>query len=144
MAPFRSRRFARAATLGSFALLIAFAGCGGGGNGDGDGGGAPASQAEQVAAGQGVYAADCAQCHGEQGQGGTGPLLIGGNKRIASYENTTRLFDYVSRTMPFDTPGSLSEQQYWDVIAYLLEENDLLPADTVLTPEADPVALERG
>jgi mono/diheme cytochrome c family protein len=119
------------------------AACGGnGGNGDGDGG-APASQEDQIAAGGEVYAADCAQCHGDQGEGGTGPVLIGGNKRIASYESTTRLYDYVSRTMPFDSPGSLSEQQYWDVIAYLLDENQLLPEGTVLGPDTESIELKR-
>jgi mono/diheme cytochrome c family protein len=121
-------------------LLLAVAACGGD---DGDGNGAPASQDEQVAAGQEVYAAECAECHGEQGEGGTGPVLIGGNKRIASYQTTTRLYDYVSRTMPFDAPGSLTEQQYWDAIAYLLDENELLPADTVLGPDAETIQLER-
>ena len=36
-------------------------------------------------------------------------------------------------------PGSLSEQQYWDVIAYLLDENELLPADAVLGPDAETI-----
>ncbi len=96
-----------------------------------------------MAAGQDVYAADCAECHGEQGEGGTGPLLIGGSKRIASYETTERLYDYVSRTMPFDNPGTLAEQQYWDVIAYLLDENELLPANSVLGPESESIELKR-
>jgi cytochrome c len=135
-------RFLLATACGS--LLIALTGCGGDdGNGGGNGSGAPGSQAEQVAAGQEVYAAECAQCHGDQGQGGTGPGLVGSGKRIASYQDTTRLYDYVSRTMPFDEPGSLTEQQYWDVIAYLLGENDLLPADTVLSPESEPLELTR-
>lgn len=136
-------RLGLAAACGSLALLVAAAGCGGdNGNGD-DGDATPASQDEQLATGQSVYATDCASCHGEQGEGGTGPVLIGGNKRIASYETTTRLNDYVSRTMPFDAPGSLGAQQYWDVIAYLLDGNDLLPADTVLGPESEPVELTR-
>ena len=101
------------------------------------------SQDEQVAAGRDVYAANCAQCHGELGEGGTGPVLIGGNKRIASYQSTERLYDYVSRTMPFDDPGALTENQYWDSIAYLLDENELLPADAVLGPESDPIELKR-
>jgi hypothetical protein len=29
------------------------------------------------------------------------------------------------------------------VIAYLLDENDLLPADTVLSPESEPLELKR-
>jgi hypothetical protein len=70
-------------------------------------------------------------------------VVIGGNKRIASYQTTERLYDYVSRTMPFDAPGSLSEQQYWDAIAYLLDENELLPADTVLGPDTEPIELRR-
>jgi mono/diheme cytochrome c family protein len=117
-------------------LVIAPAGCGGG-----DGGTAQ-SQDEQVAAGREVYAAECAKCHGDQGEGGTGPALVGGSRRIASYENTDRLYDYVSRTMPFDDAGSLSEDEYWASIAYLLQENDLLPAEVVLGPDAD-VTLER-
>lgn len=70
-------------------------------------------------------------------------MVIGGNRRIASYETTERLYDYVSRTMPFDAPGSLDEQQYWDAVAYLLDENELLPADTVFGPESEPIELER-
>jgi cytochrome c len=91
----------------------------------------------------GVYAASCAKCHGAQGEGGTGPLVIGGSKRIASYGDTDRLYDYVSRTMPFDTPGSLTADEYWQVISFLLEENGLLPEDTVLGPDTEPVELRR-
>ena len=122
-------------------MLVSIAGAAGCGGGD-DGDSTAQTQAEQVAAGQDVYAAECAQCHGEQGEGGTGPVLIGGSRRIASYENTDRLYDYVSRTMPFDDAGSLSEDEYWASIAFLLQENELLPADVVLGPDAD-VTLER-
>jgi S-disulfanyl-L-cysteine oxidoreductase SoxD len=69
--------------------------------------------------------------------------VIGGNRRIASYQTSERLYDYVSRTMPFDAPGSLSEQQYWDAVAYLLDENELLPAETVLGPDTDSIELRR-
>ena len=72
-----------------------------------------------------------------------GPVLIGGSRRIASYGDTDRLYDYVSRTMPFDDAGSLSEQQYWDSIAYLLDANDLLPAEAVLGPDSETITLER-
>jgi hypothetical protein len=46
--------------------------------------------------------------------------------------------------MPFDEPGTLTEDQYWNVIAYLLSENDLLPEGTVLGPESETIELERG
>ncbi len=45
--------------------------------------------------------------------------------------------------MPFDDAGSLSEDQYWDSIAYLLDENGLLPAEVVLGPDAEELELER-
>jgi mono/diheme cytochrome c family protein len=118
-------------------LLLTSAACGG------DDGASAQTQDEQVAAGQNVYAAECAKCHGEQGEGGTGPVLIGGSRRIASYGDTERLYDYVSRTMPFDDAGSLSEEQYWDSIAYLLDANELLPAEVVLGPDAETITLER-
>lgn len=122
--------------------LLLLAGCGGGG--DDDAAGTPESQADQIAAGREVYSGECAQCHGMNGEGGTGPLVIGGNKRIASYGSTERLYDYVSRTMPFDTPGSLTAEQYWNVIGYLLDENELLPEGIVLGPESESIELERG
>lgn len=122
-------------------MVLLLTACGGGD--DGGGSGTPESQADQIAAGREVYTAECAQCHGANGEGGTGPLLVGGNKRIASYESTERLYDYVSRTMPFDEPGSLTPEQYWNVIAYLLDANELLPADTVLGPDTPPIELKR-
>lgn len=45
--------------------------------------------------------------------------------------------------MPFDAPGSLTEDQYWNVIAFLLDKNQLLPDDTVLGPDTEPIELER-
>lgn len=139
------RRHLRALAAGVGLALLLLSGCGGGDDDGGNGGssGTPASQADQIAAGREVYTADCAQCHGENGEGGTGPLLIGGNKRIASYQDTKRLYDYVSTTMPFDEPGSLTQEQYWNVIAYLLDANDLLPQETVLGPDTEPIELKR-
>lgn len=78
------------------------------------------------------------------GEGGTGPLVIGGGKRIASYGSTDRLYDYISRTMPFDEPGSLALEQYWNVIGYLLHENELLPEEIVLGPKTESIELTRG
>ncbi|MCA1674914.1 MAG: hypothetical protein LC799_22900, partial [Actinobacteria bacterium] len=70
-------------------------------------------------------------------------VLIGGSRRVASYESTERLYDYVSRTMPFDAPGTLSEDEYWNSIAYILDANELLPMGTLLGPDTDPIKLER-
>jgi hypothetical protein len=37
--------------------------------------------------------------------------------------------------MPNDTPGSLKVEEYWDILAYILDANKLLAPDTTLGPE---------
>ena len=39
-----------------------------------------------------------------------------------------KLLDEMTRTMPPDPPGSLSTQDYYDVVAYMLSQAGLLPA----------------
>jgi hypothetical protein len=47
--------------------------------------------------------------------------------------------------MPFDEPGTLTPEQYWNVIGYLLKENELLPdEETVLGPETESIELKRS
>ncbi len=37
--------------------------------------------------------------------------------------------------MPFDNPGSLKAEEYWVILAFILDANRLLPPDTVLGPD---------
>jgi mono/diheme cytochrome c family protein len=89
----------------------------------------------QVAQGQALFLANCARCHGDQGQGNIGPPLIGERHGLRGYATAQGLFDYVSRTMPFDAAGSLPEQTYWDILAFILTNDGYLPEGTVLGPE---------
>jgi mono/diheme cytochrome c family protein len=88
------------------------------------------SQATQITNGESIYRIECAQCHEP---GGTGPEL--NTAVLAAYGTAGELFAYIQSTMPPDAPGSLSEQQYWDVTAYLLSTRALLPAETLVGPE---------
>ena len=90
---------------------------------------------EQTDRGGMVFANVCAKCHGQQGQGDQAPRLIGTPNGLAEYKTVQGLFDYVSSQMPNDTPGSLKSEEYWDVLAYILDANKILPADTVLGPD---------
>ncbi len=86
-----------------------------------------------VAAGEAVFGARCASCHGDN-LGGTkaigAPALIGGRgslagpapvKTVESYwPYATTLFDYVRRAMPMDAPGSLGDDEVYAVSAYIL------------------------
>jgi mono/diheme cytochrome c family protein len=86
-----------------------------------------AFQGDQVAAGQAVFQQICSQCHGDQGEGGEGPPIIGRGNALADYRNALRLFNYLLDAMPNDDPGRLSAQQYYDVLAYLLSQNNWNP-----------------
>ena len=138
-AGFGARRGVGALRAGLCVALVAgvLAACGsdddGGDGGDGQAGGG--DQSAQLAAGEQSYADNCARCHGAELEGGTGPNLTGPDRPLENYETAAGLFDYVSKTMPFDEPGSLSEQQYYDAIAYVIEANGSLPADTVLNKQ---------
>ena len=85
-----------------------------------------------------IYAEKCALCHGENGQGGRAARLIGGppkasldgGKTIANYwPYATTLFDFIRRAMPFTQPRSLTDDEVYALVAYLLAENKLTGAN---------------
>lgn len=96
----------------------------------------PLAYSDQTERGRAVFAGVCARCHGQQGQGDQAPRLIGTPNGLAEYKTAQGLFDYVSSQMPIDNPGSLAAEAYWDVVAFILDANNLLPPDVVLGPES--------
>lgn len=76
--------------------------------------------------GRTVYDTHCASCHGPDGTGFIGPPVIGPKAALGSYGDAQRLFRYISTAMPQNAPGSLDEQQYLDVVGYLLERNGVV------------------
>jgi cytochrome c len=97
----------------------------------------------QVERGGAAFSATCARCHGEQGQGGNdGPRLIGMPNGLKEYQTTPKLFEFIKTNMPENAPGSLEDGQYWDILAFILEGNKLLPPGITLGPDtADQVKL---
>ncbi len=100
-----------------------------------------------------LYAAQCAVCHGAQGEGGSGGRLAGripddafdfgdgmeGPRTIGSYWPwATTVFDYVRRSMPFDRPGSLSDEEVYALTAHLLYLNEIVAWDEVMDRESLP------
>jgi cytochrome c len=78
----------------------------------------------------------CARCHGPQGQGtDDGPQIIANPHPLKGHKTALALFDFVSTEMPHDAPGSLQAQEYWDVLAFILDANKLLPDNTTLGPD---------
>jgi mono/diheme cytochrome c family protein len=109
-----------------------------------DGRGAPPGQGTH-AEGQKVYQAKCQACHGPDlgGVSGTGgAALIGGRGSLASgspkktvesyWPYASTVFDFVKRAMPFDAPGSLSNDEIYAVTAFVLAEGGIIDKTTVL------------
>src|SRR6476619_6207196 len=99
-----------------------------------------------VADGQKIYDAKCASCHGTFGEstdymaiaGGVGTLTADPPTRTtgSKLNYATTLFDYIRRAMPFNAPKSLSNDEVYALTAYVLNLNDILPADVVLDRKA--------
>jgi mono/diheme cytochrome c family protein len=110
-----------------------------------------------AAKGAQVYAQSCAACHGDQLQGNPqkgigGDRLIGGRdtlgtktpvKTVESYwPYATTLFDYVKRAMPFSAPGSLSDDDVYAVVAYILSQAKIIqPTDTLNATTLPKIAM---
>lgn len=104
--------------------------------------------------GKTVYAERCMACHGDklQGVAGLGEALVGGRgtlvnndpkkapvKTVESYwPYATSVFDYVKRAMPFNAPGSLSNDEAYQVVAYVLGQGNVISRTEVLNAQTLP------
>ena len=95
---------------------------------------------EQVERGQDHYVENCASCHGEDLHSvlSTAPDLTGSVFKYGWAGQTVGAkFDVISATMPAGMGGSLSDETYADIVAYILSANGIeatqdgqLPADS--------------
>jgi len=75
-----------------------------------------------TAAGARVFAATCAKCHGPMGEGTAGAPPVWGPESYNVGAGMTRVrtaAEFISRNMPFDAPGTLSDSQAFNVAAYI-------------------------
>jgi S-disulfanyl-L-cysteine oxidoreductase SoxD len=100
-----------------------------------------------------VFAESCSACHGDHLEGNPakgigGDKLIGGRgtlatptpvKTVESYwPYATTLFDYVKRAMPFSSPGSLTDDQVYSVVAYILSQAKIIKPTDVMNATSLP------
>jgi len=112
------------------------------------GGGTPAQ-------GGRIFAEKCATCHGPEGKGGVAgvtaaplPPLVGGGpitdisaamKRIANFwPHSTTLFDYIRRSMPWQQPMTLSNDEVYALTAYILALNKLIGDNDTMNGQTLP------
>ena len=108
-----------------------------------DGLGAPIGSGTALI-GEEIYAEQCAACHGDFGEGADRwPALVGGEDSLASHdpEKTTgsywpyasTMYDYIYRAMPYGVAQSLSHDETYEIVAYLLYMSDIIDEDFILS-----------
>lgn len=107
-----------------------------------------------AATGEATYMMKCAACHGPGGEGiAPNPKLIGNDppagfafasdvkavKTIGNYwPYATTLYDYLHRAMPLTAPGSLTPDETYGLVAFLLSRNGIVPATMVIDAKTLP------
>jgi len=110
-----------------------------------DGRGLPEGSGD-VWTGEEVFADKCAACHGDFAEGvDNWPVLAGGFdtladedpvKTVGSYwPHLSTAWDYISRSMPFGDAGTLTPDETYAIVAYILYSNDLVDDDFELNHE---------
>lgn len=108
-----------------------------------DGTGLPIGSGDAID-GEQVFSDQCAYCHGDFAEGlDRWPELAGGIdtlneedpvKTVGSYwPYMSTVLDYVKRSMPFGYAGSLTDDETYAIVAYILYSNDLIEEDFVLS-----------
>jgi mono/diheme cytochrome c family protein len=96
---------------------------------------------EQAKRGKVKYSQSCSVCHLDNlnGNGQSPPLA--GQPFMPHWEgrSVAELFDRIRTTMPQNNPGSLTEEEYIDIIAFLLESNAFAPGKAELKKSAETI-----
>jgi cytochrome c len=104
-----------------------------------DGKGLPAGTGT-YAAGKILYLEQCASCHGSELEGNpevAGSPLVGEGKTVERYwPYAPPLFDYIRRSMPVSAPGSLSNDQVYSLVAFILGEAGITPKELLVDAES--------
>jgi cytochrome c5 len=102
-----------------------------------------------VKQGEALFAAKCQACHNEKGAGTPNDRLVGGQgtlpgpkpaiKTVGSYwPYATTLFDYIRRAMPLYESKSLSNDEVYSAVAYLLNLNGVIPETETMNAQTLP------
>ncbi|SOY71833.1 conserved hypothetical protein [Cupriavidus phytorum] len=97
--------------------------------------------------GKQIFQQKCAACHGVSLEGGIADRLIGGRGTLVNNDPTkapvktvesywpyaTTLFDYIKRAMPFNAPGSLTNNEVYALSAYILSEGKIIDSTATLS-----------
>jgi len=99
--------------------------------------------------GEAVFTAKCQACHGEKGAGRPNDRLVGGQGSLAGdkppiktvgsfWPYATTMFDYVRRAMPYNESKTLSADEIYAVVAYVLNLNGVIGDTDVINAQTLP------
>jgi hypothetical protein len=108
-----------------------------------------------VKRGEAIYMAKCLVCHSSRSSriagtmpvsgGSLGPTLITDSlsgsrvKTIGNYwPYASTVYDYISRAMPLNAPGSLRAEEVYSLTAYLLYANGVIPESAIMDATSLP------
>jgi S-disulfanyl-L-cysteine oxidoreductase SoxD len=99
-----------------------------------------------------VFAKRCEVCHGKNGENGVlrrlvlgspgkpfrGPFKPEHRDSVAYYPYATIAWDYINRAMPVPKPGSLTHDEVYAVVAFLLYRNGIIQETDVMDAKSLP------
>lgn len=99
-----------------------------------------------------IFANRCEVCHGKNGQNGVlrrlvigspgnpyrGPFNEAEKDSIAYYPYATIAWDYINRAMPVPKPGSLTPNEVYSLVAFLLYRNGIIKEADVMDAKTLP------
>ena len=98
--------------------------------------------------GRTIFENRCALCHGSNGEGNSAAtVLVGGNmqstdaplRTVGSYwPYASTLFDFIRRAMPANAPKSLTDEETYQLAAYVLYLNGLVAEDEIMNAQTLP------
>jgi cytochrome c len=106
----------------------------------------------QADRGKALFSQNCAKCHGEGLAGMDEIPPLAGAHFMADWESqsVSDLVQRIHNTMPMDNPGALSTTSATDVVAYLLQQNQIptgnaeLPSDSSMQSQLRIDAVKPG
>ena len=92
----------------------------------------------QAARGAITFSASCARCHSSEPNAGEEGRRLAGDHFWQSFRESTvdHLLDFVSKNMPNGAGGSLSANNYADLVAFILSQNGLPSGSAELTKDS--------
>lgn len=96
----------------------------------------------QADAGAAAYAETCAVCHGPDLNDGPLGAPLKGDAFMQKYggQSVRALFDVTRTTMPTANPGSLPIETYAALVAFVLEQNDIIAGERLLPTDPRELA----